>query len=973
MPLFSNRNQVSSITKADLACAARDWIAAAHHYADALSRNSNRPEIWVQYGHALKESGRRLEAEAAYRRAIEAAPASADAHLQLAHLLKLQHRTDEAKTPYLRALALDPRLADARRGLAELGLGDAEIAAARDALPPLPPLRHGRPSRITRADRARELGHWEEAAGLYGEALDRTPHNAPIWVQYGHMQKMLGDLQAAESAYRQALAYDPRNADTHLQLGHALKDQGKLEAAQSAYLRAFALEPDQSAPPAELAALGWSSGRLTYMKGLMCIVSEMNSATPDDSANAKNEELAPPPRERVGSLDGVYGATVAGWIWDPRNPASNATVEFLINGKVVHEALGTTFRDDVKDAGFGSGFAGFEAALPITPDPDGVEVHARLAGTNWALDNSPTVVRQSRNITRWLQRSTRVVGDFGVRLRRRLDREAKGILSVVIPVYNTEAGWLREAIESIKDQWCSHWELVCVDNGSTETHVQEILAEYAAADNRIKIVTLPKNLKIAGGINAGLKASSGVIIALMDSDDYLEPDAVYKYLRAYNTTKADLLYCDELITGSDLASARSVAARSAYSWDYYLGHPYFVHMICISRDLLNIVGGWNELMLQSGDVDFVLRCQEHSRLVVHIPAVLYRWRTHPTSWGHQLKEHVTAATLAALNRHLGRTAPGAVATAGLSFNFYRIDFPDDRGKVLIIIPTKNRMQLLKTCIESVIMTTVAAEIDIVVVDHDSDDEETIRYLTEIRHTVLIVPYHGTFNYAKMNNEAVRAYQERNGILPPYILFLNNDIEAIEPGWLEHMRGLARRDDVGAVGATLLYPDDRIQHAGVVIGLNGPAEHAHKFAPFKSGNRRADGHLGSLICTREYSAVTAACMMTRSTVFEQVGGFDEQLAIGFNDTDYCLRVGSTGLKILNDAHAVLRHHESATRSKTGQIRHPEDTNFFTQRWRRIIEEGDPYYSPLFFGQIPDHKIERYASAAAKVRVKGGLKR
>jgi GT2 family glycosyltransferase len=633
---------------------------------------------------------------------------------------------------------------------------------------------------------------------------------------------------------------------------------------------------------------------------------------------------------------------------------------------------GKIYRDDVKRTGFGTGYAGFEATLPIRADEDDVAVHARLAGTNWALQHSPQIARQPLAITNWMNRSERITAEFRLRLQARLDREAKGVLSIIMPVYNTNAKWLREAIGSVTSQWCGHWELVCVDNGSTQAHVGEILDEYARSDNRIKVVTLPTNARIAGGTNAGINASSGELIALMDSDDYLEPDAVYKYLRAYQTTKADLLYCDELITGSDINFVRSVAARPAYSWDYYLGHPYIVHMICITRRLLESVKGWNELMQVSGDVDFVLRCQEQAELIAHIPSVLYRWRTHATSSGHQMQEYVTAATLAALNRHLARTAPGAIATAGPGYNFYRIDFPDDHEKVLVVIPTRNRIDLLKQCLDSIFATTVSSEVDIIVVDHESNESKSVEYLESIRDKVIIVPYKGAFNYAKINNKAVNFYRDQQGGLPPYVAFLNNDIEAIEPGWLEHMRGLARRHDVGAVGATLLYADDTIQHSGVVIGLVGPAEHANKFLPFRSGRDRNPGHLGSLVCTRDYSAVTAACMMSRSSVFTEAGGFDEQLAIGFNDTDYCLRVGRLGYKILNDAHAVLHHYESATRGKSGQLLHPEDNELFVRRWREIIDDGDPYYSPLF-SRAADRKIERYANASAKVAVKPGLKR
>jgi ADP-heptose:LPS heptosyltransferase/GT2 family glycosyltransferase/tetratricopeptide (TPR) repeat protein len=263
VPLFSHK-RVSSITKADVARAAGDYNEAAGYYAEALTRNPARPEIWVQYAHALKESGRHLDAEAAYRRAIEGDPVSADAHLHLGHLLGLQRRGEEAKLAYLQAVALDPALIDARRALTDLGLDEAQIATSCDVLPPLPVPRR-RPSLITRADRAREVCQWAEAARLYREALGRNPRNAPIWVQYGHVLRQIGDLPAAESAYRRALTFDPRNADTHQQLGHALKLQGKTGEAQSAYLRAYALDPLSPYSLEELAGLEWSNAEIAEL------------------------------------------------------------------------------------------------------------------------------------------------------------------------------------------------------------------------------------------------------------------------------------------------------------------------------------------------------------------------------------------------------------------------------------------------------------------------------------------------------------------------------------------------------------------------------------------------------------------------------------------------------------------------------------------------------------------------------------
>jgi GT2 family glycosyltransferase len=835
---------------------------------------------------------------------------------------------------------------------------------------------------ITFADRARDARQWERAAQLYRKALDRDPINPPIWVQYGHALKEAGELRdpdklvQAEAAYRRALSLDPGVADSHLQLGHVLKLQGKIEEAQVAYLRACVLDPSAQFAQKELRGQGWSEEHLEEL-GLLMSASSAPTAVDRGLADDSDERFAaavadqpvPVLGERVGVLDVVYGTTAMGWVWDPRTPDSSATVEFLVNGAVVHRAEANLYREDIKIAGLGTGYAGFAVALPIVIDADGVVVHARLAGTNRALDNSPSIAQQPLAITKWMNRSKRVTGEFELRLQHRLERETKGLLTIIMPIHDTKAEWLREAIGSVISQWCNRWELVCVDDGSTQAHVREILERYGRSDKRIKVVTLPDNQGIARATNAGIKASSGELIAFMDHDDYLEPDAVYKYLRAYQTTNADLLYCDELITGSDLyivGGQTAIAARPAYSWDYYLSHPYFVHMICISRNILNKVGGWNELMPHSGDVDFVLRCQEHAELIAHIPSVLYRWRTHAASWGHQTKDHVTAATLAALNRHLARTAPGAVATVGPSFNFYRIDFPDDGGKVLIVVQGLNSDRLLQRCLESIWATTPLSEVEILIVNNGLDQTESVKFFDTVSDKVTVFPHLGTLNYAKMKNDGIKFYMERYGTLPPYVVFLDRNVEAIEPGWLQHMRGLARRDDVGVVGATLLDADDRIQHSGVVIGLDGPAGHDHRLLPFRTDNERTRGHLGTILCTRDYSAVTAACMMSRSGVFLETGGFHEDIADSFGDIDYCLRLGLLGYKVLKDAHAVLRNYEP-----TKQTLKPKDSGVFVRRWQKIIDDGDPYYSPLFSIADPKHEIARYASASAKVTVKPGL--
>jgi len=271
---------------------------------------------------------------------------------------------------------------------------------------------------------------------------------------------------------------------------------------------------------------------------------------------------------------------------------------------------------------------------------------------------------------------------------------------------------------------------------------------------------------------------------------------------------------------------------------------------------------------------------------------------------------------------------------GKSFNIFNINFFNKpAARTLAVIPTKNLGVLLRTCIETILKTTKGLNLDIVVVNHESDDPQTIEYLNEIstNKTATVISWTGTFNYSTLNNYAI----DKCGAGYDHFLFLNNDIEAIQEGWLEPMIDLASREDIGAVGATLLYPDGRIQHAGVVIGIYNCAEHAFKFSPF---NEKISGYLGSLHANREYSAVTAACMLVPADAFKSVGGYDETLAVGFGDTDLCLRIKAKGYRIVNSSRSVLVHHESITRGKMldGKDPHPIDTRLFVERYGSMIK-------------------------------------
>ncbi|ACI51575.1 glycosyl transferase family 2 [Gluconacetobacter diazotrophicus PA1 5] len=675
------------------------------------------------------------------------------------------------------------------------------------------------------------------------------------------------------------------------------------------------------------------------------------------SLNLVNSPLmvfAPPPFR--GAFDRLHGMSAHGWALNMADPKTPVQVEAVCNGQVLATATARLFRGDLLDAGLNEGFCAYKIDIgKQILDLLGQEIQVRIAGhPDLVLTGSPQVATQNPNLLRYLKPARGMNPALLPRLRRTLDHRVGPLrLSIVMPVYNTPRDWLVQAIESVLAQWCGRWELICIDDCSTAPHVGAVLRAYADRDPRIRVLTPQVNGGIAVATNLGLRAARGDYVTFLDHDDVLEPDAIYHLLKTARETDADFIYSDEATTDENIDSIADVKARPAFSYDYYLSHPYFVHMLCVRRRLAHEIGGWDERMAISADVDFVLRVLARAASIAHVPRILYRWRTHGGSTGHAKKKAVMEATCAAIQRHLDQAHPGAMVSAGLGFNQFRVDWPATEGKILIVIPTKNKADLVRVAIDSIARTSAGADYRIVVVDHDSTEPESVAYFKSIRDRCTVMKYTGEFNYSRMNNLAVR----KHGRDADFILFLNNDIEAITDGWLDRMRRLAHRPEVGIVGALLLYPDRRVQHAGVIMGFNGSADHAFKFEDvyLNDGNQRSFGYNCSLTSVRDFSAVTAACMMMRRSVFDQVGGFDETLKVGFNDTDFCLRVREAGLKVLYDGYTVLFHHESATRSQTRQVMHPEDTERMLHRHGRILEGGDPFYNPNLSVTAQDHVV------------------
>ena len=543
----------------------------------------------------------------------------------------------------------------------------------------------------------------------------------------------------------------------------------------------------------------------------------------------------------------------------------------------------------------------------------------------------------------WTQYRARFAKVVRPRIMEKLRKEgAPHTISVIVPTFNTPAEMLKDMLDSVLAQLYPNWELCVADDGSTQGHVREILDAYAAKDARIKVHLGDGNKGVSHASNRALDMASGSFVVLLDHDDFLEEQALYRVAEAMQHDDPDMVYSDEMAVSSDATEILHYVHRPAFSPEYLRSHPYIVHMVGFRTSLLREIGGWDEALRISQDYDLILRFTEKSRTIVHLPEVLYRWRIHPSSAGHQKMNEVMEVSTAALQRHLDRCGLDGVMGSGVDFNFFEGRYPIDPSvRVAIIIPTKNLGQVTRQCIDSIYRTVVDVRFDIILIDHQSDDPASITYFNSLGERARVLNYEGPFNFSAINNWAVARLDR------PYshYLFCNNDIEAMGDGWLGRMVEACRQDSVGIVGAQLLYGDRlTIQHAGVCIGAYGAAEH---YAKFVRPPTEHPGHLyiGRLVATHEVAAVTAACLLMRRETFEEIDGFDETLAVGFGDVDLCLRALDGGWRVLYCPGATLVHHESVTRGQShGKDPHPEDSAKFQARWGKLLSLGDPYFNP-----------------------------
>ena len=542
--------------------------------------------------------------------------------------------------------------------------------------------------------------------------------------------------------------------------------------------------------------------------------------------------------------------------------------------------------------------------------------------------------------------------------RARAEREAvferMVKISILVPLFNTPESFLREMLDSVLAQTYENWEL-CLADGSDEAHgyVGEICRKYVSEDDRRRIVyrKLAKNAGIAGNTNECLKMAGGEYIGLFDHDDILHPSALYEYVRVINEQGADYVYCDETTFRSgDINHMLTMHFKPDYAVDNLRANNYICHFSVFARELLDGTELFRSRFDGSQDHDMILRLTDRAKKVVHVPRLLYYWRSHEGSVasGVEAQPYVVEAARGAVADHLKRHGfTHFQITSTRAFEtIFKIRYPIAGDPMIsVVIANKDHRKDLERCITSIMEKSTYENYEIVVVENGSGEPEIFEYYESLkeRENVRVVSFDcgGSFNYSAVNNFGV---ENARG---DYILLLNNDTQVITVNWMEELLMYAQREDVGAVGAKLYYENKTIQHAGVVLGLGAhrTAGHSHY------GQHRENlGYMGRLCYAQNVSAVTGACLLVKKKLFEEAGGLDTGFAISLNDVDFCLKLRQMGLLNVFTPFAELYHFESISRGLDDQgekaARYNSESERFREKWKEILEKGDPYYNPNF---------------------------
>lgn len=530
--------------------------------------------------------------------------------------------------------------------------------------------------------------------------------------------------------------------------------------------------------------------------------------------------------------------------------------------------------------------------------------------------------------------------------QRNTEFEFAPMISIIVATFNTKEEYLKEMIDSVRNQSYSNWQL-CIGDGSTNDSVEKYVKEHYGDDLRIVFKKLEKNYGISGNMNGALELVTGDYVGLFDHDDLLTPDCLYEFVASMQEVHHDCVYSDEDKLNDKTKKFEDPHFKPDFSIDLLCSHNYITHFFVVNMDIVRKVGGMRSEYDGSQDHDFIFRCVEQANSVHHVPKILYHWRMHPlsTAMDPESKMYCYTSGKKAIESHFKRI--GIDATVEMLprplYGMYHCKYTvKDHPLVSILIPNYNHKDLLKGCIESLMNVNTYSNMEIVIVENNSTEQEIFDYYKELEETysnVKVIYYEGDFNYSKINNYGVKYTHGE------YILFLNNDTKVIEPDSIEDMLGVCQREDVGAVGAKLLYEDDTVQHCGVVVGYHGYAT-----AAFSLIDRNDFGYMGRPRVSWDVSAVTAACLMTKREIFDEVGGFDEDFKVACNDVDLCLKIRSLNKWIVEDVFSVWYHYESKSRgledTPEKQARFQSEIARFQKKWPEILKNGDPFHNPNF---------------------------
>ena len=551
------------------------------------------------------------------------------------------------------------------------------------------------------------------------------------------------------------------------------------------------------------------------------------------------------------------------------------------------------------------------------------------------------IYTESEKYAYWWKKNQATAKELKEQTAHRFAYEPK--ISIVIPLFNTPEKYLKELIDSVVAQSYGNWEL-CLADGSTSPKTGAYIKKHYNSEGRIVYRKIEENLGISGNTNFAISMGTGEFIMFCDHDDVVAPNALYEMVKVINEKpKTDIVYTDEDLINSDGTVHSSPRFKPDFNFDFLRSINYICHIFLVRKSLIDRVGMLRKEFDGAQDYDFILRCCEQTEHIAHVPKVLYHWRAHDnsTAGNPESKQYAVDAGKRALEEHYRRMGYEAVVENTGIFIVYRtIMKVQGNPKVSVIILNKDHMEDLEKCVVSIEEKTDYPNYEIIVVENNSELPETFAFYEELQRrysNVKVVTWDGPFNYSAINNYGAE-YATGD-----YYLMLNNDIEVISPGWMSEMLGYCQREDVGIVGAKLYYSDDTVQHAGVVVGVGGFA--GHVLTRFRKGET---GYFGRLVTIQDTSAVTAACLMIKKSIYQLIGGFDEEFVVALNDIDLCLKVRALGQLVVFNPYAELYHYESKSRgfedTPEKKARFKKEIKRFREKWGEILSKGDPYYNP-----------------------------